>query len=180
MFQARRPKETRRLRPGGRESELAGEEESEIDNREEHHVARILTPDAATPVPWRNGAGSTRQLVDDPAGWRLSVAELEQDAAFSDFPGLDRIFLPLVEVLLYLDGERHPVDRNTATTFPGEASVAMELVAGPGRAVNLMTTRGRCSGSLTAISRPDWDQDQPGLFVDLGEVLVEVQISYST
>jgi environmental stress-induced protein Ves len=142
-------------------------------------VPRILTPDAVTAVAWRNGAGSTRLLVDDPAGWRLSVADLEQDADFSDFPGLDRIFLPLVDVVLYLDGERHPVARNTPITFPGEASVAMELVTGPGRAVNLMTVRGRCSGGLTAISRSEWEQrdnDQAGLFVDLGEVLVEVQV----
>jgi environmental stress-induced protein Ves len=143
-------------------------------------VARILTPDAVAPVRWRNGAGSTRQLVDDPAGWRLSVAELEQDADFSDFPGLDRIFLPLVDVVLHIDGERRPVPHGTATEFSGEASVAVELIAGAGRAVNLMTARGRCSGDLRAISRLEWDQDQPGLFVDLGEVLVEVRISYST
>ncbi|MFI5709290.1 HutD family protein [Kribbella sp. NPDC051620] len=142
-------------------------------------AARILTPDAVNPVPWRNGAGSTRQLVDDPAGWRLSVADLEQDADFSYFPGLDRTFLPLVDVLLLIDGERRPVARGTATEFPGEATVAMELVAGPGQAVNLMTIRGSSSGALTAISRPEWEQrdrDQPGLFVDLGELLVEVRV----
>ncbi|WP_328320749.1 HutD family protein [Kribbella sp. NBC_00382] len=142
-------------------------------------MARILTPDAVTPVPWRNGAGSTRQLLDDPAGWRLSVADLDQDAEFSDFPGLDRTFLPLVDVVLHIDGERRPVARGTATTFPGEASVAVELVAGPGRAVNLMTARGRCSGGLTAIARREWEQrdrEQPELFVDLGDVLVEVRV----
>lgn len=147
-------------------------------------MARILVPDAVAPVPWRNGAGSTRQLVDDPVGWRLSVAELEQDADFSDFPGLDRIFLPLVDVVLHIDGERRPVARGTATSFPGEASVAVELVAGAGRAVNLMTVRGRCSGGLTAIPRRVWEQrdreqrgrERPGLFVDLGEVLIEVQV----
>ncbi|MEV6417291.1 HutD family protein [Kribbella sp. NPDC051718] len=140
-------------------------------------MARILTPDTVTAVPWRNGAGSTRQLVDDLAGWRLTVADLDQDATFSDFPGLDRTFLPLVDVVLRIDGDRRPVPRATVIDFPGEASVAVELVAGPGRAVNLMTVRGRCSGTLTAISRSEWDQNQSGLFVDLGEVLVEVRVS---
>jgi environmental stress-induced protein Ves len=141
----------------------------------------ILTPDAVDPVAWRNGAGSTRELVDDPAGWRLSVADLETDAAFSDFPGIDRIFLPLVDLVLRLDGERRPTVRYQPVSFPGEAAVTVELVAGPGRAVNLMTVRGRCSGGLTAISRSDWqrrDLDQ-GLFVDLGDVLVEVQVQVS-
>ncbi|NEA31389.1 HutD family protein [Streptomyces sp. SID13031] len=139
----------------------------------------MLTPDDFDPVAWRNGAGSTRELVDDPAGWRLSVADLEADAAFSDFPGVDRTFLPLVDLVLRIDGEYRPVAHYRATSFPGEASVTVELVAGAGRAVNLMTTRGRCAGALTAISRPDWEQrdhDQPGLLVDLGDILVEVQI----
>jgi uncharacterized protein len=140
-------------------------------------VARILRADGVVPVAWRNGAGFTRQLVDDPAGWRLSVADLEHDADFSDFPGLDRTFLPLVDVVLRIDGERRPVAGCTTAGFPGEASVAVGLIAGPGRAVNLMTVRGRCTGSLTAISRSEWDEDQPGLFVDLGELLVEVQVN---
>ncbi|GAA3599206.1 HutD family protein [Kribbella ginsengisoli] len=151
--------------------------------------SRVLSPDAVEPVAWRNGAGATRQLVDDPGGWRLSVADLEVDAAFSDFTGLDRVFLPLVDVVLSIDGERRAVARGTAVEFRGEAKVAVELVAGPGRAVNLMTVRGRCSGGLAAIprseweeqtARSEWDEGQPGVFVDLGEVVVEVRISYST
>jgi hypothetical protein len=43
--------------------------------------------------------------------------------------------------------------------------------------VNLMTVRGRCSGALTAISRQEWEKRTTGLYVDLGDVLVEVQVS---
>lgn len=141
--------------------------------------SRVLNPEDVAAVAWRNGAGATRELIDDPAGWRLSVAELEVDAAFSDFAGLDRVFLPLVEVVLRIDGVRRPVARLTAVSFPGEAKVAVELVAGPGRAVNLMTVRGRCSGSLTVLSRGAWEQRddaEPGMFVELGEILVEVAV----
>ena len=141
---------------------------------------RVLSPEGVEAAAWRNGAGFTRELVDDPAGWRLSVADLEADAVFSDFRGMDRIFLPLVDVVLHVDGVRRPVARCTVASFPGEASVAVELVAGPGRAVNLMTVRGRCSGGLTVMSRLEWerrDHDELGLFVDLGAVLVEVQVS---
>jgi environmental stress-induced protein Ves len=135
-------------------------------------TARVLIPDDFEAVAWRNGAGSTRELVDDPAGWRLSVADLEVDAAFSDFKGFDRIFLPLVDVILHIDGVRRPVPRLTPISFPGEASVAVELVAGAGRAVNLMTVRGQCTGGLAVVPR---SADQ-GLYVDLGEALVEVQV----
>ncbi|MEV8376477.1 HutD family protein [Kribbella sp. NPDC056861] len=141
--------------------------------------SRVLKPEVFPAVAWRNGAGLTRELVDDPSGWRLSVAELESDAVFSAFPGLDRIFLPLVDVVLEIDTVRRPVARGTAVAFPGEAKVAVELVAGPGRAVNLMMARGRCSGRLVARSPGEWEQcgpDRPGWVVDLGEVLVEVQV----
>ena len=44
---------------------------------------------------WRNGLGWTREILRLPAqgdDWalRLSVAEIEQDAAFSAFPGVER------------------------------------------------------------------------------------------
>jgi environmental stress-induced protein Ves len=139
-----------------------------------------MRPEDFAAVPWRNGAGSTRELIDDPAGWRLSVAELETDVAFSDFAGVDRIFLPLVDVVLTIDGVRRPVAQGTTVAFPGEAAVAVELVAGPGRAVNLMTARGRCSGRLMARSREEWRQHESGLFVDLGDVVVEVLIDDPT
>lgn len=145
--------------------------------------SRVLTPDVVEAVAWRNGGGFTRELIDDPAGWRLSVAELEVDAPFSDFPGVDRTFLPLIDVVLHIEGARRPVGRCTAISFPGEASVAVELVAGGGRAVNLMTVRGRCTGDLKAMSRLEWEQrghDEPGLFVDLGEMLVEVQVGVAS
>jgi environmental stress-induced protein Ves len=130
-----------------------------------------LDPDTVEAVAWRNGLGLTRQLVDDPAGWRLSVAELQGDAAFSEFAGMDRVFLPLVDVVLSIDGVRRRVARGTTASFPGEASVAVELVEGPGRAVNLMTVRGRCSGELAVVERGQ------GVFVDLGQVFVEVRVN---
>lgn len=43
-----------------------------------------------------------------------------------------------------------------------------------------MTVRGRCSGELTVLSRREWerrDHDESELFVDLGELIVEVQVT---
>jgi environmental stress-induced protein Ves len=132
-----------------------------------------LDPDTVEPVAWRNGLGLTRQLVDNPDGWRLSVAELQGDAAFSEYPGMDRIFLPLVDVVLSIDGVPREVARGTTACFSGEASVAVELVGGPGQAVNLMTVRGRCTGELAVVPR---DESGQGLYVDLGQVFVGVRV----
>ena len=60
-------------------------------------AARRIDVGAIAPQRWKNGAGWTREIALGPAGasaddfgWRLSVAELEHDAPFSAFPGIDR------------------------------------------------------------------------------------------
>jgi len=60
----------------------------------------MLTPADVTPVPWRNGAGTTRELASSagPDGgfrWRISLADLARDAPFSSFPATDRLFTAL-------------------------------------------------------------------------------------
>lgn len=49
----------------------------------------------AAPVPWKNGGGVTRELAVHKANgrmvWRLSLADITRDGAFSAFPGLARI-----------------------------------------------------------------------------------------
>lgn len=67
--------------------------------------------------------------------------------------------------------------------FRGEASVSIELISGPGRAVSLMMTRGWCSGDLKATTRSEWERggvDQGDMIVDLGEVVAQVRIDCGT
>ena len=55
----------------------------------------------ATPVPWKNGGGVTRELLRLPAGsgedWtlRISVADIAADGPFSPVPGITRWFAVL-------------------------------------------------------------------------------------
>ncbi len=49
------------------------------------------------PTPWKNGGGVTRELAAFPPHsnfadfiWRVSVADVHADGAFSAFPGIDR------------------------------------------------------------------------------------------
>jgi environmental stress-induced protein Ves len=47
------------------------------------------------PMPWKNGGGSTREIVRVPENtehwqWRLSIADITADGPFSAFPGCTR------------------------------------------------------------------------------------------
>ncbi|TQD48280.1 HutD/Ves family protein [Marilutibacter aestuarii] len=78
--------------------------------------------------------------------WRLSIAEIDEDAAYSSFPGVDREQMLLSGNGLRLRLGEHvetlmpPHDRHV---FPGEAPVFAELVDGRVQAINLMWRRGR-------------------------------------
>ena len=56
--------------------------------------ARVIPANEYRRTRWKNGQGWTREILRMPDSddwtWRLSIAEIEQDAAFSSFPGIDR------------------------------------------------------------------------------------------
>lgn len=102
---------------------------------------------------WQNGLGWTREIARDGGeqdwGWRLSIAEIDDDAAFSGFAGVDRELVLLSGNGLRLrfdDGElaelAPPHDRHR---FGGERDVSGELADGPVRVFNLMWRRDRFS-----------------------------------
>ena len=103
---------------------------------------------------WRNGLGWTREIhaAGDPWQWRLSIAEIEQDAPFSSFPGVDREL-----VLLSGNGMRLRFDDGESTLlepphgrlrFAGERAVTGELVDGPTQDFNLMWRRDAIDAQL--------------------------------
>jgi environmental stress-induced protein Ves len=104
------------------------------------------------PQPWKNGAGLTRELAfggpDSTAfDWRLSVAEVERDAPFSAFPGIDRCIVLLRGAGMRLRSADGRIDHALTDPlvpfpFPGEAALTATLVAGPSRDFNVMTRRG--------------------------------------
>jgi len=100
-------------------------------------------------TPWRNGGGTTRQLLAWPHGddWRLrvSVAEIARSCDFSPFPGVRRWFA-------VLDGEgvALALPRGPATLTPHDEPVAFEgedappcrLLGGTTHDLNFMARRG--------------------------------------
>ncbi len=128
---------------------------------------------------WRNGLGWTREIhrqplpdatsTDDDWLWRLSIAEVEQDAAFSAFPGIDREL-----VLLRGDGLRLRFDDGETVElepphgrcrFSGERPLRGEPIGGVTHDFNLMWRRDRIDAEL-------WHRPLVGsmvLFVEPGE-----------
>jgi uncharacterized protein len=100
-------------------------------------------------TPWRNGGGTTRELLAWPAAqpwrWRASVAEVEQSGAFSSFPGVQRWFAVLSGdgVFLNIDGHLHTLKNNDPPlAFNGAAQTMCQLIGGATQDFNLMVQGG--------------------------------------
>jgi environmental stress-induced protein Ves len=107
-------------------------------------------------VPWRNGGGTTTVVAAFSAeagvepGWRVSIATISRAGAFSVFPGVDRVLVPLSPAGLTLEvaGRIRHVAQHEAISFAGEEAVAAVDVDAPGDDLNLMTKRGVYEGSI--------------------------------
>ena len=113
--------------------------------------SRVIPANEYRRIRWRNGQGWTREIHVEGAAedwsWRLSIAEIEHDAAFSLFPGVERELMLLSGNGLRLrfdDGEcvelNPPHDRHR---FAGERPLTGELVDGITHDFNLMWRRDR-------------------------------------
>lgn len=110
---------------------------------------------------WRNQRGWTREIHRHPEGsaewqWRASIAEIDQDAPFSAFPGCDRELVLLAGEGMRLhfdDGEQAsllpPHDR---IRFAGERPLRAELADGPTHDFNLIWRRDQVE--VTVLHRP--------------------------
>jgi hypothetical protein len=108
---------------------------------------KVLDPSRVALSPWRNGAGATRELAvrtgpDGPVEWRISLADLDSDAPFSAYPGMNRLFVALGELRLTVDDVEHVCRVGDQVRFPGEASASVRITTAT-RALNVMTRRGR-------------------------------------
>ncbi|KMN30654.1 hypothetical protein VI26_20805 [Chromobacterium sp. LK1] len=111
------------------------------------------------PSPWKNGGGSTRQLLIAPADaglddfdYRVSLASVASDGPFSRFDGVDRQLLILQGAGLELQLEGRDRLRLTPggapLAFAGETPAQSRLLDGPLTDFNVMTRRGRYRSRL--------------------------------
>jgi environmental stress-induced protein Ves len=125
---------------------------------------RRIDVDAIAPTRWKNGAGLTREIAVSPPGatmdsfdWRLSVAELQRDAPFSAFAGVDRCIaaldgagMSLTDALGAAVQSLQPLE---PWSFAGERALQAQLPHGPCRDFNVMTRRGRWRAELRVLRR---------------------------
>ncbi|MDQ7247935.1 HutD/Ves family protein [Dongia sedimenti] len=107
-------------------------------------------------MPWKNGGGTTTELMIEPSDaalgydWRLSIAEVAQSGPFSDFTGYDRTTMLVEGAGFTLAFPQQPAQHFSRTfepfRFSGESPCDCTLIDGPVRDFNLIARRG-----LTAI-----------------------------
>lgn len=102
-------------------------------------------------MPWKNGGGSTLELLQDPApdggfNWRLSIADVATAGPFSTFEGIDRQIM-LVSgngMVLSFGGEAPPVVLSKPLRpqgFKGEWHTDCRLIDGVIQDFNVMVRR---------------------------------------
>ena len=106
------------------------------------------------PQRWRNGGGTTRELITWPAGaqhWqlRISLAQIEQDGPFSAFPGVERWFTVIagagvrLHIACRVACREHRLEPGTAPLrFAGALPVHCTLIHGATTDLNLMYAGG--------------------------------------
>jgi len=109
----------------------------------------LVSLEQAAPQPWKNGGGTTRELLAWPASrdWqvRMSVADVAAAGPFSRFPGVERWFAVLEGpgvVLQVGGGSQHVMADGEPFRFDGGAEVHC-TPSGPTRDFNLMAPPGR-------------------------------------
>lgn len=114
-------------------------------------------------MPWKNGGGTTREIVCRPEGagiegfdWRVSIATIDQAGPFSAFAGVDRVIMLLDGAGVRLrsgDGHiDHRLDRPHAPfAFSGDVALDCDLLGGTSTDFNLMTRRGRLRADVRVL-----------------------------
>ena len=117
----------------------------------------------AAPLPWKNGGGTTRELLAWPPGvadwhWRISVAQVEADGPFSVFEGVQRWFAVLdgagVELALGQGGavQIHSLTpQSEAFCFDGALPVNCSLLVGPTQDLNLMVRSAHAQAQMQRV-----------------------------
>ena len=106
-------------------------------------VMRLLDPATYRDMPWKNGRGTTHQLLVlppeadlDSFDVRVSLALVQADGPFSSFPGVDRTMVVIAEAGMTL-------------TLADDSAVTLDTASPP----FAFTADDPCEGTLWATAR---------------------------
>ena len=119
-------------------------------------MLRILRSADYPTRPWKNGGGTTHDIVVSPPGaslddfdFRLSLAHVERDGPFSRFDGVDRTLVLLSGAMtLHEQDRRIDLVRGEPVAFEGERAIEATLAGGPTLDFNVMTRRARAQHTV--------------------------------
>lgn len=122
-----------------------------------------FTRGALIAMPWKNGGGSTCEILSWPPGagvdafdWRVSIATIGASGPFSAFDGVDRIIMLLegdgVRLQALSAGIDHQLDRpHEPFAFSGDLGLDCTLLGGPSIDFNVMSRRTRGQAEVRLI-----------------------------
>ncbi|MEO5794887.1 MAG: HutD family protein [Rhodoferax sp.] len=133
---------------------------------------------AALPAtPWKNGGGTTREIVCQPPGagmdsfdWRVSIASIAKAGPFSAFPGIDRVILLLDGAGVHLQGGdiNHRLDTpGQPFAFSGDVALGCTLLGGASTDFNVMARRGRVRADVRILAAAEDIAASSGLLMVL-------------
>ncbi len=109
---------------------------------------RHLTPANYTRQPWKNGRGTTTELIrqnrtDGQIYFRISIASVVENGPFSVFPGLNRSLTVIDGPGFDLIGEYQlRADPLKPVAFPGDSQIVAANVTAPSEDFNVMAMKG--------------------------------------
>ena len=143
-------------------------------------VWKLITAETLPSMPWKNGGGTTREVLKCPVSstintfdWRISLAAVATSGPFSIFPGVDRTMIVTdgEGIELYDKHDRISLRRSDEPFFfAGEVPYRASLVDGPIADLNVMTKRTRYAHSARR-------HRAAGTSIDRGAVRVIVSLS---
>lgn len=124
---------------------------------------QVLKHETYRAMPWRNGRGSTLEIARSPAlaedfAWRLSLADIEEDAEFSPYPGYRRALVLVAGSSLRLRFRGHggcvlgPMRRGIR--FEGEWRTNCAVPEGRCTDLSLIVRRGPAARPRSVVRAP--------------------------
>ncbi|MDP1700966.1 MAG: HutD family protein [Aestuariivirga sp.] len=139
---------------------------------------RVIGPSEYRAMPWKNEGGVTTEIwASPPSGtfeWRVSIATVNSDGAFSTFNGYERHIMTLSGEGMVLDIEgrgKFTLEPLQPFSFSGDARVHGSLLQGAVLDFNLMVRREFGFGTLRVAECKAGDRLGSGLSLHLAYVL---------
>ena len=124
---------------------------------------QIIDISKLSEMPWKNGGGVTREVAQaaGPNGfaWRLSIADVSTEGAFSHFPGMSRI-LTVIEgtgLKLQSPSKTHEVPLLAPFSFSGDSDMRSVLNDGAIRDFNVIFDPSQIKAEVRVVNGPVHD-----------------------